>query len=181
MTNVEALHNIFTRFDTIEFAVVEGVRFKYGVKETLLFSFGKKDSNIALLIVTDVVIAVKLYQLNSVSATEKKVEWLLNKYRLMIKSIVKVYDYNSKTMCIQSFDENYLLSYSFLLLKTQKEDTVCVQFGTHAGDINYTEFLEDFNEIGLMVTQEDPKFRISILGENPIAYVRRMKLNSIGI
>lgn len=180
MTNSEALHNIFVRFDTIQFAVVEGIRYNGGIKESFLFSFGKHDSKIALLIVTEVELPVKLYHQNTTTSTEEKLEWLLNKYQLKVKSIVEVYDFNSKNMKIKTFNENDIMCYSFLLLRLYGEE-VGVQFETYTDGINLNQFVDDYYDIVNMVTNEEPRYRIGILGENPIAYARRMKLDSIDI
>jgi len=129
----------------------------------------------------DEYVAVQTYQMNSAEKAKVKLTWLINKYSLIVESIIYVTNMQLSELIAMYYQDNILM-YSFETKRMTRKEML-IRYVTISHPINYDKFVSNFEEVLKLVKDSCSKYDIDLIlsQEHPLVMVRRLKLSSIDI
>lgn len=127
----------------------------------------------------DEYLAVQDYQMDTDEKAKSKLYWILNKYSLIVESIIYFKNIQTNELLAKYYKDN-LLSYTIETKRITRKEML-ISYITITHPIIYKNFVENFEEILELVKCSCGKYDIELVlkQEHPMKMVRRLKLESV--
>lgn len=126
----------------------------------------------------DEYLAVQDYQMDTDEKAKSKLQWILNKYSLIVESIVYFKNVQTNELLAKYYKEK-LLSYTIETKRITRKEML-INYTTITHPIIYKDFVRNFEDISELVKTSCRKYDIELAlkQEHPLQMVRRLKLES---